>query len=117
MSKDFRAPPFTQLVIAFLLIAVYFTAQECAAHMFLGMRSSNCLRVLLHRVRCRGEPVPQPEIPSDGVGISNMRARMSNLYGPHASIQLEKNSLDGIIVTVVIPLVRTPAKRNSLRAL
>lgn len=64
-----------------------------------------------------GEAVPHPEIPSDGVGISNMRARMSTLYGPNASIQLEKNSLDGMIVTVVIPLVRIPARRNALRAL
>jgi len=71
--------------------------------------------VLIRVSDTAGQPVSHPEVPSDGVGISNMRARMSTLYGPEASIQLEKNSLGGMIVTVVIPLVRVPTRKSALR--
>jgi sensor histidine kinase YesM len=43
---------------------------------------------------------------TEGIGLSNTRARLQSLYGDAASLQLAKDDAGGTVVTVVVPAER-----------
>jgi len=46
---------------------------------------------------------------SEGVGISNSRARLAQLYGKHQSLQISGNGSAGVLVSVKLPLHFEPS--------
>ena len=43
------------------------------------------------------------EAPHDGIGLANTRARLQQLYGPLATLDLSNHSKGGTLVTLLIP--------------
>lgn len=48
----------------------------------------------------------QSDCAGHGMGLSNLRARLQQLYGEHAMLRIEKNETRGAKVTLVLPLRR-----------
>jgi signal transduction histidine kinase len=47
--------------------------------------------------------VDDPKRPSGGIGLSNTRARLAQLYGDHATIEIGSGATGGARVTVIVP--------------
>jgi two-component system, LytTR family, sensor kinase len=51
-----------------------------------------------------------------GVGLSNTRSRLENLYGDHHRFEFQTPPGGGLVVTIVIPFVREPGDRMEVVA-
>src|SRR5688572_4807628 len=70
-------------------------------------RDGNAMRL---EVRDNGDGLPGGARPQEGVGISNSRARLQQLYGDQGHFQLANAPEGGLIVSIVVPW-RTEQKR------
>jgi two-component system, LytTR family, sensor kinase len=62
-------------------------------------------------VRDNGGGLPKGPRPDEGIGLSNSRARLQQLYGSRARFQLDNAPGGGLAVTIVVPW-RTATKAN-----
>ncbi|MCU0256712.1 MAG: histidine kinase [Vicinamibacterales bacterium] len=62
-------------------------------------------------IRDDGEGVRTGTARPEGIGLGNTRARLTQLYGPGASLELANHWEGGAIVTVVVPQGAAPADR------
>jgi sensor histidine kinase YesM len=56
-------------------------------------------------LKVNGSPYPQ-----DGIGLANTRARLKQLYGPLATLDLTNHSKGGTLVTLLIPQQASTSK-------
>ena len=68
--------------------------------------------VLELEVRDNGAGLRQNQVFKEGVGISNTRARLEQLYGDRFQFEFTKATEGGLAVKIVIPWRRSPAKRE-----
>ena len=70
-------------------------------------REGNAMRL---EIRNNGDGLPGGTKPQEGVGISNSRARLQQLYGDQGQFRLANAPEGGLIVSIVVPW-RTEQKR------
>ena len=70
-------------------------------------RNGNAMRL---EIRDNGDGLPGGVKPQEGVGISNSRARLQQLYGDQGHFQLANAPEGGLVVSIVVPW-RTEQKR------
>lgn len=63
------------------------------------------------KVRDNGDGLPKGARPDEGIGLSNSRARLQQLYGSQARFELDNAPGGGLAVTIAVPW-RTAAKAN-----
>jgi len=51
--------------------------------------------------------VAAPPRPGGGVGLSNLRARVRQLHGPGARLELLDNPGGGVLARLILPLLQT----------
>lgn len=71
------------------------------------LKSSRAGGVLKIEVQDNGDGIPAGGPPSDGIGLSNSRARLRQLYGDRAEFTLANVPEGGLRVTIAVPW-RTP---------
>ena len=71
-------------------------------------REGNAMRL---EIRDNGDGLPGGANPQEGVGISNSRARLQQLYGDRGQFQLANAPEGGLVVSIIVPW-RTEQKRT-----
>jgi two-component system, LytTR family, sensor kinase len=73
-----------------------------------ALRIEDCLQI---EVRDNGGGLPEKDNFEEGIGLSNSRARLQQLYGSRARFELKNAPAGGLAVTIVVPW-RTATKPN-----
>jgi two-component system, LytTR family, sensor kinase len=78
------------------------------------LKSARVGNALQLEVRDNGNGLPGGVSPDEGIGLSNSRARLQQLYGKQSRFDLKNASDGGLVVTIVVPWRTKP--QTDLRA-
>lgn len=79
------------------------------------LKSSRVGNALHLEVRDNGDGLPSGAALEEGIGLSNSRARLQQLYGAHSRFELRNAVEGGLAVTIVIPFRLSAAAKANLQ--
>jgi LytS/YehU family sensor histidine kinase len=79
------------------------------------LRSARVDNSLQVEICDNGEGLPSDRKPDEGIGLSNSRARLQQLYGNRARFELKNAPNGGLRVTIVVPWRTMPSAKQNLQ--